>query len=428
MDVLDELLKRIEGESMEGDLPHLHLLADIVIQGTAVTSSFKSRVLALLYEKCLADNQVIGSFALEAGGLESEDIVESGRAFAVKLEELGSCGLKERTYSFLKRDLEGQSGDRRSWAIRHFSIRGDLIKAHIREFEHSVEPYIRNRDIRLLLLPLLGDMKQLAASILRTTDTESLIVPWYCPPVLPLYDRYCTGDQFAESACVLEKLSAGIFVYLPRLTIYAIAPDLGLDLVRDMIVSLSYAQAPMVERPQDWILDLEMALDRAWDRAWDPRFDHSTLVRYWAQDELYREKHRRTQSLVRDWAQSLARGRAYDAAEARGLDLDRVEAAIDNVALFHASMIHIATLLEPNENLLPHLAYALEKQSRPCDPYVRSAQLFRRLIRGEITREEELEFQGLLNIEDEKVRHIFDLAYLTDPQTRKPIFRFRSKL
>jgi hypothetical protein len=75
-----------------------------------------------------------------------------------------------------------------------------------------------------------------------------------------------------------------------------------------------------------------------------------------------------------------------------------------------------------------HLTHALEKQPDPPSPYVRAAQLFRRFIRREITPEEELEFQRLLNIEDEEVRHIFDLAYLTDPKTREPIFRFRTKL
>jgi hypothetical protein len=109
-----------------------------------------------------------------------------------------------------------------------------------------------------------------------------------------------------------------------------------------------------------------------------------------------------------------------------------MEKLINSDPVFHGAIIHTATLIEfflKKESDLPeHLKYAIDKQPTQSSPYVRSAQLFRKFIRREITREEEIEFQRLLDIEEDEIRHIFDLAYLTNPVTRNPIFRFRYKL
>ncbi|MFC1713609.1 NACHT domain-containing protein [Candidatus Poribacteria bacterium] len=134
--------------------------------------------------------------------------------------------------------------------------------------------------------------------------------------------------------------------------------------------------------------------------------------------------------LARDLALALALARARARARARVTCI--ANDAINDESIFHAAMVHVAALLEivlvENTNLPPHLTYALEKEADSINVYVRAARLFRRFIRREITLEEELEFQKLLNIEDEEIRHVFDLAYLTDPETREPIFRFRPKL
>jgi len=375
-DVLDILLEKIikETEELKGVPSPLLFLADIVIQGTPVTDFFKSRILKPLYETCLAYGEVSGSFADRLG-------------------KLGDHGLNEETYNLLEKDIGGTSGERRHWAIRYFAVRNDLIETCVERFERVVEPYIEDKRVRELLLPLLGDLKRLTAPILRSTDIELMIKPWYLPPVLPFYYRYLMeSERFAEPSYVLKKLSAGMFVYSSNLAFLTLALDLDPDLAWARI------------RAQARALTLAQALALA-------------------------------QALVRTQAQTQARALDLVLTLAQAQDQTRTITAmiaIDDETIFHGAMIHMAALLEfvsvREEELPSHLAYALEKQPDPLSPYVRAAQLFRRFIRREITPGEELEFQRLLNIEDKEIRHIFDLAYLTDSETRDPIFRFRTKL
>jgi hypothetical protein len=376
---------------------HLLLLADIVIQGTPVTDFFKSMVLKHLYETCREYGELSGGFADRLG-------------------KLGDYELNEQTYTLLEKDIVGTSDEERHWSIRYFSIRNDLIKTYIKQFERTVEPYVEDNRVRECLLPLLGDLKRLAAPILRFADIETLITPWYLPPILLFYYRYLMeGEQFFDSSYVLEKLSAGMFVYSSRLAFLALTLALALD--RDRAQDRTLAR--FLDR--NLALALERTLARARARALDPALALNLA---------------RIRDLVLPLALNQILLLALDRARTLNPDWNWVHAhaiaTIDDEALFHGTMIHMATLLEflfGEGNEPPsHLTHALEKQPDPPSPYVRAAQLFRRFIRREITPEEELEFQRLLNIEDEEVRHIFDLAYLTDPKTREPIFRFRTKL
>jgi len=448
-DVLDVLLEKIIGETKEelrGVPSPLLLLADIVIQGTPVTDFFKSRILERLYETCLAYGEVSGNFADRLG-------------------KLGDHGLNEETYNLLEKDIVGIYDERRHWAIRYFSVRNDLIETYVKQFERTVEPYVEDNHVRECLSPLLGDLKRLAAPILRFADIETLITPWYLPPILLFYYRYLMeGEQFSDSSYALEKLSAGMFVYSSSLTFLTMVLALNRVLARNVTETLNIDRDQALALVLNRVLALALIRDIAMDLA---RIQVLDLKRTQALNQALNVT--RDIALVRDLAISLALALdlASASALARALDLDQaldrilVQTqdrdwilsldwtlvrtldlnldlarpltinAMDDETLFHGAMIHTATLLEfvsGEEELPSHLAYALKKQPDPSSPYVRAAQLFRRFIRQEITPEEELEFQRLLNIEDEEVRHIFDLAYLTDPETREPIFRFRTKL
>jgi len=195
----------------------------------------------------------------------------------------------------------------------------------------------------------------------------------------------------------------------------ALDRKLSLTLVRALNQDLSLTLA------QAWNIDsfLTIALDSTLDLELESALDQTLSLILVLTRNLELDLN-----LELQLTQALARSR--DVNLARAIDM------INNEPLFHGAIIHTTALLEffssRKEEPLPHLAYALEKQSQPSNNYVRAAQLFRRFIRKEITLEEEREFQRLLNIEDEEARHIFDLAYLTDPETREPIFRFRTKL
>lgn len=416
-DMLDVLLDKTMAESKaKEDSSHLLLLADIVIQGTPVTDVFKSTVLRTLYEKCLADDKVSGDYVY-------------------RLEKLGHYGLNEETYSLLEKDIEGSSDERMLWAIRYFSVRNDLIETCVERFEKAVKPYIENRHVHESLLPILGDLKCLAAPIFISIDIESLITPWYLPPVLLLYCRYLVeSEQFAEDGYVLRKMSAGMFVCSSNFALQALRTlDPNLDLAWNPVLplgrgwTLTQALDLNQTRTQNLAIDLVRALAQNWIPAQD-------LVRvldeYWAVARLKSQDWALAQSMVQDWNRSLDLVRGLDRAQGQ----TRAIAAINAEPLFHGAMIHTATLLEHKslselkfggkKELPPHLAYALEKPIDPENPYLRAAQLFRRFIKQEITPEEEGEFQRRLNIKDEKIRHLFDLAYLTEPETRKPIFRF----
>jgi len=428
-DVLDVLLEKTMEEARRKEESSLLLFTDIVFRGIPVTDFFKSRVLERLYEQCLANGELSG------------DYVD-------RLEKLGDYGLNEETYTLLEKNIGGTSNKRRLWAIRYFSVRNDLIETYIKQFEKTVEPYVEDSRVRECLLPLLGDLKCLAAPILRSVDVESMITPWCLPPALPFYHGYLTeGERFAEPSYVLRKLSAGMFVYSSNLAFLTLG--LGLALDRDSARALARTLASDLDRALGLALDRNLSLALARDLALVRslalnRAQSLALALALNLDLVQAQALARTLVLDRILTRACAQARDpnqdlaldYSRARAQDLALDqaqiRVIAAIDGDRLFHGAMIHTATLLElvsdGKEELPPHLAYALEKQPDPPSPYVRAAQLFCRFIRREITPEEELEFQQLLNIEDEEVRHIFDLAYLTDAETREPIFRFRSKL
>ena len=385
-DVLDVLLeKTIEEAEVKKEPSHLRLLADIVIRGTPVTDFFKSTVLKTLYEKCFADDEFSGDYP-------------------DKLEKLGAYGLNEETYTLLEKDIVDSSDNRRHWSINYFAVRNDLIETYVERFERVVEPYIEGKRVRECLLPLLGDLKHLAAPILRLTDIESTIMPWHLPPVLLLCHRYLMESKQFDSY-VLMKFSAGMFVYSSNLAFLTLPLAVDQNRILALARNLNRIRDRTLDQALARVLALALDLNKVLALALNPALNQA-LARVLALAPNI------------DWTRDKTRAQIID--------------AIDDESLFHGTMIHTATLLEflsdEGEEFPPHLAYALEKQPDPPSPYVCAARLFRRFIRREITPEEELEFQQLLNIEDEEVRHIFDLAYLTEPETRESIFRFRTEL
>ena len=217
VDALDALLDKTMAEAKaQEDSSHLLLLAEIVTQGTPVTDVFKSTVLRTLYEKCQKDGKFYSIL------LEEKDYVGI-------LDKLRLQGLNEEMYNLLEKDIKNGSNEQRLWAVRYFSLQDDLIKSYIERFETSVAPYVNDSDIREALLPLLGDLKHLAAAILKLADIESIINPWLYPPLLPLYYRFLLEEEkFDEPSFVRTKLGIGLFAYSSSLVLFTLALALAL--------------------------------------------------------------------------------------------------------------------------------------------------------------------------------------------------------
>jgi predicted NACHT family NTPase len=89
VDVLDNLLKKIieDGKSAK-ESSHLLLLADIIIQGTSVTDTFKSEVFNRIYEKCVTGGEFFGDY----------------------IDRIEKLKPKKDIYNLLEKEIKGESG------------------------------------------------------------------------------------------------------------------------------------------------------------------------------------------------------------------------------------------------------------------------------------------------------------------------------